>query len=376
MKICFLTSGHDPLDDRIFYHMAASLFSRGHQILIISSRGNFTEPVDGIKMNCFDGDNLPKREKIEQFIQRLSGFMPQAIICSEPLALYAAHKYSMRKKEKIRIIYDITEFYPLKSHLDPYRPLFKWTHFVKLFTFNLWVSGFADALIFGEWYKSRLYRIIFPFKPSIFIPYYPDLDLISYIQPDLNELKLRLSYSGNISLNRGIKHLFNVIKKLNQNNPDLKIELRIIGWFESARDKDDCECVMKTDCSNLSLDIIEKQSYKSFLMLIRDTDIFIDLRKDNFMNQYNLPVKLFLYAAMGRPVIISDLKSIRKEYDLSDHGFLVRPTDTESIVRIVENYIIDNELYLKHCRSARESTELNHNWNMVKHQFINFVAPS
>jgi glycosyltransferase involved in cell wall biosynthesis len=375
MKICFLTSGHDPLDDRIFYHMAATLYASGYDIEIVSSRSDLTKPADGIKMNCFYGNELPKREKTEQFIQKLTLFMPEVIICSEPLPLYAAHKYSMRQKKKIRIIYDITEFYPLRSHLNHYHPLFKGFHFIKLLIFNLWVSGFADSLIFGEWYKSRLYRIIFPFKPFIFIPYYPDLDLISTIQPDLKEGKLRLSYSGNICLNRGFKNLFDVINKLILNNPDLKIELRIIGWFETVRDKDDCEYLMKTDWSNLHLEIIEKQSYKSFLSLIRNTDIFIDLRSDSFMNQYNLPVKLFLYAALGRPTIISDLKAIRKDYDFSCHGFLVQPSATDSIVILIENYLEDKGLYLKHCRCARESSELYHNWNKIKHQFLGFINP-
>lgn len=63
MKICFLTTGHDPLDDRIFYHMAASLYAYGHDILIVNSMSESREVVEGNKLNCFDGEILPKREK-------------------------------------------------------------------------------------------------------------------------------------------------------------------------------------------------------------------------------------------------------------------------------------------------------------------------
>jgi glycosyltransferase involved in cell wall biosynthesis len=333
-----------------------------------------TKTIDGIILNCFDGNNLTKNKKTEQFILRLSGIKPQVIICSEPLPLYAAHKYLKRQKEKIRIIYDITEFYPLRSHLSLYHPCYRGINFIKLVIFNLWVSRFADSFIFGEWHKSRLFRFIFPHKYFIFIPYYPDLELINCIQPDMKKRKLRLSYSGNISLSRGFKNLFNVINKLNQKNPDLKIDLRIIGWFESSGDKNDCEYLIKTEYSDLSLEIIEKQSYISFLELIKNTDIFIDLRSDTFINHYNLPVKLFLYAALGRPVIISDLKAIRKGYEIKGHGFLVQPSDTDLIVKLIENYMEDQELYLRHCRCARLASEHMYNWNKIKSQFTNFVT--
>ena len=118
MNISFLTSGHEPLDDRIFYHMAKTLSDHNNDVVIISSKSDLTEVTDGILLNCFAGDNLTKRDKIKHFMERLSVSKPDLIICSEPLTILAARQYSKRQSGKIRIVYDITEWYPSKKNLN------------------------------------------------------------------------------------------------------------------------------------------------------------------------------------------------------------------------------------------------------------------
>jgi Txe/YoeB family toxin of Txe-Axe toxin-antitoxin module len=171
MNISFLTSGHEPFDDRIYYHMARSLCDHNHNILIISSKRDLIEISDNINLNCFAGDNLIKRDKINQFTDRLSVFKPDAIICSEPLTVLAAKRYSKRVSKKIRIIYDITEWYPSKKNLKIYKYSTRWFFFIKLLLFNLWTASLADSFIFGEWYKSRPYRLLLPGKPFVFTSY-------------------------------------------------------------------------------------------------------------------------------------------------------------------------------------------------------------
>ena len=152
MNITFLTSGHDPYDDRIFYHMAGSLRVHENNVSIISSKKDRNETVDGILIDCFEGNKLPKREKVRQFIKRLTDFKPDLIICSEPLTILAARKYSVVQSRKIRIIYDITEWYPSKKNLSDYTFILKWFIFIKLLIFNLWITRYAHSFIFGEWY--------------------------------------------------------------------------------------------------------------------------------------------------------------------------------------------------------------------------------
>lgn len=374
MNISFLTSGHDPFDDRIFYHMARSLSDHGHPVQIVSSKGNLTDIIDSIKLNCFAGDDLTKSDKIGQFVARLSGFKPEVIICSEPLTVFAAKQYSKNQSGKVRIVYDITEWYPSKKNLIVHKTAIRWFFFIKLFLFNLWVSGFADSFIFGERYKRRPYRLLYPRKSFIYTSYYPDLKYIRHCEPELQTGRIRLSYSGKISLEKGYGNFFAVLKRLAENNNDLKIEVKIIGWYESNRDKKECENLFTSISPNITLSIFERQDLKNFIELIKETDIFLDLRSDDFENQQCLPIKLFYYAALGRPAIFSDLKAIRKEVEIDRFGFLVHPTDYERIVKLIVDYTEDKEFYYKHCTSARHLAEDNYNWQKLEPQFLKFIT--
>ena len=115
MNVAFLTTGHCPFDDRIFFHFARALSDEGNIVEIISSKTDLRETVEGISLDCFDGYSLPKKEKITRLSEKLSLFNPDIVICSEPLAVAAAKKYSRTWKKEVRIIYDITEWYPSKD---------------------------------------------------------------------------------------------------------------------------------------------------------------------------------------------------------------------------------------------------------------------
>jgi hypothetical protein len=214
MNIAFLTSGHYPYDDRIYYHMAESLYKQKHNIEIVSSKVDLIIISDGKRLNCFAGDNLSKKDKVLKFVERLNAFIPDVIIYSEPLTILAANQYSKKQLRKARIIYDITEWYPSKKDLVPHKKLVRWFIFLKLLFFNLWISRYADSFIFGEYYKSKLYRILYPRKSFSFTSYYPDITLINNIKPELRQGRIRLTYSGKICLEKGYKNFFDVLKKL------------------------------------------------------------------------------------------------------------------------------------------------------------------
>lgn len=374
MNVSFLTSGHDPYDDRIFYHMARSLSVHDNNVSVTSSKKDLKESIEGILIDSFEGDNLTKKDKVKEFVKRLSGFKPDTIICSEPLTILAARKYSEKQSKKIRIIYDITEWYPSKKNLTDQIFILQWFIFFKLIIFNFWVSRLADSFIFGEWYKSRPYRLLYPRKRFIFTSYYPDLRYINYKEPCLQKGILRLSYSGKICLEKGYGNFFAVIKKLNELDKDLKINVKIIGWYERKRDRDECEHLFSSLSPGITLQVYDRQDFKIFNELIKESDIFLDLRSNDLENRHCLPIKLFLYAAIGKPVIFSDLKAIRKEVAIDKFGFLINPSDTEGTARLILGYLENENLYKTHCFNARHLAETVYNWQITKPQFLEFIT--
>ena len=373
MNISFLSSGHYPYDDRIFYHLGKSLSENGHKVEITSSKSNEKVQTEGISCNCFEGDSLAKSEKTERFIKYLENFEPDVIICSEPLPVLAARRYKRKAHRKIRIIYDITEWYPSKKNLVQKKTVRKCITFFKLLLFNIHSSSLADAFIFGEWYKSKPYRLLFPFKPFIFTTYYPDLRYIRYKEPGLTPGKLRLSYSGKINLEKGFSNFIKVIKGLSMLHPDLRIEVKITGWFESDNDRKECEPFIKDENSKIDLVMSGRQNFIDFNRQLNETDIFLDLRADTLENQHCLPIRLFYYAANGRPVVFSDLKAIRREVEIEKFGFLVKPRNTDSIVSIISEYLGKSELYYRHCREARALAERKYNWKSISAEFMKFI---
>ena len=244
---------------------------------------------------------------------------------------------------------------------------------MKLLIFNLLVSGLADAFIFGEWYKSRPYRFLFPRKPFVFITYYPDKKYISFLKHELSADKLRLSYSGRISLEKGFGNFINVLKELSGSEKDYKIEVKIIGWYENVKDRNECGDLIKSLDPDITLSFYEKQNLFEFIELIRDTDIFIDLRVNDFENSHCLPIRLFYYAALGKPVIFTNLKSVKKEVEISKFGFLVNPDDKNKIAEIISTYLRNQEFYYTHCAGARNLFETKYNWGKIEPWLLDFL---
>ncbi len=373
MKISFLTSGHYPYDDRIFYHMARTLADSHHIVEITSSKVSLKEITENISVNCFSGDDLSKKIKINTFTEFLNEFNPDIIICSEHLLLLAARGFSKTKPGNVKIIYDITEWYPSGKNLSGKRGFRKYFTFLTLLIFNLYASSLCDAFIFGEWYKSKPYRFLFPLKPFCYISYYPDLNYISKNEPPQSLDKLRLSYSGRISIGKGFGRFLRVVKQIADQNPDLRVRVKIIGWYETGDDRNECEKLIAPAYQNLDFSFIGKLDFQNYLAEIRDTDIFIDLRENNFENRHCLPIRLFYFAAMGRPVIFSDLKSIRREVEIEKFGSLADPSDTDRVVSLIMNYIKDREFYLIHCNNARKDAEELHNWEKIAPGFLRFI---
>ena len=369
MKISFLTSTHINFDDRIYYHLAQSLQKYGHTVEIISSLNEF-QSNKTVLFNSFNGNLISRKDKINTFINKLLLFDPQVIICSEPLTVIAAKKYS--KNKKVKIIYDITEWYPSKKNLINYPIITKGFHFFKYLLINVYAGLCSDGFIFGEYFKGKPFKFLFPKTPAILLTYYPRLNLFNPIKPALKTNTLKLCYSGKISIEKGFENLLNVINRLLDVNKDLKIELKIIGWFYK-KDKKIIQNKIEKIQHKIDIVFYKKQDLKDYIDLIKDTDIFIELRSKDIENSHCLPIKLFYYIALERPVIYTNLKAIQKEVEINKFGYLVNPKKPNKIAKIITNYLNNKDLYYKHCSNAKSYFREHYNWEKIEGNFINYI---
>ena len=235
--VAFLTSAHLPLDDRIFYHQAISL-SKKFKTSVIASTETFRSDRDGVTVISEDGSGWRKREKVRFFIENLELIKPQLVICSEPLPILAAAKYRRNSPTKVSILYDVTEWYPSKKHLEKLPVISKVLIFLKLLILNLYASTLCSGFIFGEYYKSLPYRLLFPFKKWRITGYYPDLRYIEFVERLLIPDKICLGYTGKISSEKGIVNFFDAARALKMKKPEVGVRLKIIGWCYNTSDKE------------------------------------------------------------------------------------------------------------------------------------------
>jgi len=329
--------------------------------------------AEGVLFRAFDDQHLTWKEKKARFLAALQEVVPDRIIATGPFTLNIACRYRRSSTGKVKVIYDVTEWFPSKKELLRPSLFLRIVLFPGYLFYNFFAAARTDAFIFGEWYKSRPYRHLFPRKKHLFLGYYPDLRYIPYVRPVALKDKLRLSYSGKLSREKGFGNFLDAVRTLSLRRPQLEIEVKVIGWYAGRGEEKILTSLIAALPEKVKVISFPFLEFHRFPEEIKDTDVFLDLRSDDAENRRCLPIKIFYYAAFGRPVIYSDLKAIRREVETDRFGFLVKPGDTVQVTELLEKYLEDPVLYLAHCRNARRLAEERYNWDAVKDDFISFL---
>ncbi|MEC3875185.1 glycosyltransferase [Chryseobacterium salviniae] len=372
-KILFLTTAHRHDDDRIFYHQAKALLEEGYKLKICSLSSEFQGTIDGIQIESYAVLERSFSEKKKILEKITSEYQPDAVICSEPLAVIAAK--SIRKNKKLSIIYDITEWYPSMRMVEQFSFPLNILHAIKFFLIQLYAGFISTQYIFGEDTKKFPLAYFFPLKKSIVLPYYPDDVYISQRINKLHQNKITLCYTGQFSEEKGIGNFFAAADRLRKKAPHLTISILLIGGSRKERDgKYFSEQIKKYQFENIKIE--KPTSFETFTQAYAEADICFDLRTLNYENHHCLPIKIFYYAASGKPVIYTNLKATRQHVDVSKFGFLVDPENPDVISECILKYVNNPQFYSEHARNARNEYEKKYSWNGIKDNFITFIKKS
>ena len=362
-KIVFLLTTHAADDERVWFHQAQSLQNNGGQVLVIAPKSN---AVSAPNILLYDAVKYKRKSLMRHLATLLAEVHPDVVIGDTPMALRSAQLYRRKTKQKCRILYDVTEWYPSKKNLYMLSGIEKAAKFVALCLFNWSVNCRTDGFIFGETDKAVPFRRLFPRRPYVNTCYYPDLQYVNMLPPQELSHRLRLFYSGNLSEEKGFPNVLKAAVWIARFNPEVSVSLNVFSPETMEQEP--------SLPANLKLSITPYQPFEQFCKLAADHDIFLDLRSTDAENQKCLPIKLFYFMAMGRPVIYSDLKAIVKGCpEIEQFGHLVNPYLTESIVDIVNLYIKNKELYIQHCEAAHRLAEQKYNWKAIESDFVRFI---
>ena len=369
-KISLVTSGHPYFDERIFYKFARTLNKNGYDVSIICStlESELNLEKDNIHIIGFNGGNLKKSEKVNKFEAYLKTTKPDVIICCEPLPILAADRIRMNNKD-VKIIYDVTEWYPHRNMLKNLGKIQRIISFIYLFLFNIYTASLCQLIIIGEKDKSLPYKIFLPFKKIIEIGYYPPYEFFAFTPPPFDNITFTICYVGIINKQRGIFSFLEVTKKLRSLYQNLNINAKIIGDFENDLIKHQISDIINANkLANTSF--ISRVAYEELSAYLREVDVCLDLREKNIVYNNSFPIKIFEYMACGKPVIYSDIKPLLKFGDLNEFGFLVEPTNVEEVCDKIGLYINNRALLQNHSQAARRLFEMKYSWDRIENLLL------
>jgi glycosyltransferase involved in cell wall biosynthesis len=367
-NICLITSGHSPLDERIFYKFGLTLLNAGYTVSVIASTKQLRDTIDGIKVYGFDGSALLKSEKLLRFKELLKIASPDLTICSEPLTIFAALRYK-KQNPKLKIIYDITEWYPHQNMLNQFSGLKRAFYYLIYSAFNIYVSNRVDLLIIGEELKVKPYNHFAPLKKKKIISYYPSKKYFQFNPPPYNGKAFSICYTGIISQERGFPRFIKLIKMIAIEFPDQLFNVKIIGPFENEELRQLMNSL--STFSNIFIDYKDWVNYKDFSFELKSVDICIDLRNKNKVYNKSLPIKIFDYMACGKPVIYTKLDSLKRFPDINKFGLLIEPDDLYKAKEWINLYLNNTDKLKLHSEAARSLFEDYYNWELFETLLIN-----
>lgn len=111
LRVCMLTSGHPPGDDRIFFKEARTLVRAGAEVTVVHRAGKATpSPADGVSFRGFEGPRSLKGRamNVARLAREASATRPDVIHCHEPDALVSA---LVAADGRVPVIYDSHEMW-------------------------------------------------------------------------------------------------------------------------------------------------------------------------------------------------------------------------------------------------------------------------
>jgi glycosyltransferase involved in cell wall biosynthesis len=87
---------------------------------------------------------------------------------------------------------------------------------------------------------------------------------------------------------------------------------------------------------------------------------------------YTSPLKLFQYMAAGRPIVASDLPSLRTVLN-SENSYMVRPDDPEALAQGIRDALSDNQEATRRTERAQEEVK-QYTWDKRADRILKFVG--
>jgi len=368
MRICMLTSGHDPVDDRIFYKEVTSLKKNYDDINIIAPNER-NESIQDIKIiGIAQRKNLRNRFKPAlQLYHKGLELNADVYHCHEPDSLIIG--YLLKKKLKCKVIYDSHEYHP-EAFAERFPIIFKWIMKKTVYWGERFFAKRADFIVTVNTILVDKFKKYHP--DVVLIPNYPKLEMFNFKDNEYNN-NIDFIYIGGLAEVRGISKIVEASRILKERK--IKFNVRFVGRFISKDYEKEINTLIRD--YNLKNEII----YHGYVehsqvskILKRAKAGLVLLQPEIHRYTISEPIKLFEYMGNGLPVITNNYEMVRNIIVENDCGILVDPSDPIAIANAMEDILNNPEKWNQKGKNGIKAVKEKYNWEIFGEKLIAIYA--
>lgn len=366
MTVCFLTTGHGPDDDRVYYKELRSLLAACPDIHL-AAPGTAEEwakvdprvkPVSLGTSRSVGG----RLRAIPRAIRAMARLKPD-VIHFQDLELLLAVPF-LRLLTRARLVYDVHEMYPdqvamsdrIPGWLKPAGRWFVW-HTERLLARLCHRLITADQPVADSFSGTGVPTLVVYNYPRLEL-FRPDPERVARIRAERPGRTL-LVYQGSMGIDRGLLQMVQAMATVRQSHPEAL--LLLVGNLRPA---------LKARVESLVRELgVENQVETTGWVDHRDVVNWVAACQIGLVpflpvEKYrkNIPVKQFEYMACGLPVIGADLPPIRRYLEPSGGGVLYPAGDLVALTRAMGALLDDPERRQALGRAGQAAVEARWNW--------------
>ena len=352
MKVCHVTSVHQPEDIRIFHKECVSLSKAGHEVYLVERGDSYTK--NGIRVI---GIGAPPKGKLSRIRKTSKKAYQEAlkINCDvyhlhDPELLPYAIK--LKKRGKI-VIFDSHEDIPAQIRDKEWIPSFLRAFISALYVrYETKVSKRIDVVVAATPYIAS--RFEGRAQSILEINNFPNLDDILFHETPFENRDSIVCYVGGISVLRGEKTMIEAMKSVNG-------KLMLAGHHEKQ-------------CLGDQIHYVGQLNREEVNNLYGESVVGLCVLKaaHNYINSQ--PIKMYEYMAAGIPFICSNFPGWERVANESKAGVCVDPEDVKQISNAINQLLNERKKAQKMGENGRAYVEANCNWHNEEKKLCELYA--
>jgi glycosyltransferase involved in cell wall biosynthesis len=365
MKICMLSSGHNPFDARIFHKEALSLRKDYQEVTILAPHQRGDEVKSGIRIV---GLKVRRRwwsrfGPLAQMYRRGLSIGADVYHCHEADSLLVG--YLIKRRLKCKLVYDSHELH--SAQFPQHFPSFL-RKLVEIFVrqYEKWLLGSVDYVITVNQIIRSYFLLL---NPSVSVEVLYNCPPLRLFEESKGKgERWVLCHEGMINFDRGLEEIIQLLVSLKSRYPSIK--LLIIGEVYSPIKEWLTSQIARFQLEN-HIEITGWLPYEQVGAAIQRAQLGLICYRALPNNMLaGPPNKLFNYMRYGLPVVSSDFPEIRRIIDENDCGVLVNPTDSQGFVAAVDSLLQYPEEAVRMGERGQKAVVSVYNWEKMEQRLL------